>query len=377
MKITFAILSFWTLLLASTLSAPAVEVGPLVEQLKVVGPKGEGSGPAAEAWAELSKADAEQIPEILAGLTNANVLAANWIRSAVDAVAGRAAAEGKPLPAERLEAFVLDRGMNPRARRTAYELLLRADPTAADRLVPGFLDDPSVELRRDAVERVIGRADELDKAEKKDEATALYEKAFHAARDRDQIESLASVLKNRGREPDLAAHFGFVLHWKVIGPFDNTDEKGFDVVYPPETELNAAAEYEGKHGKVAWKDYVIPDPMGTLDFNKALEEEKFVFGYAWAEFESDAEREAQIRIASFNALKVWLNGRLIDEHNVYHGGSEFDQYVIPVTLKKGGNQILVKCGQNNQPQDWAKMWRFSLRVCDDAGGGLPAEGGKE
>ena len=364
------------LLLSIVASSHAVEIGPLVDQLKAVGPEGQGSAVAAKAWAELKTADVDQIPEILASLSDANPLAANWIRTAVDAIVDRAAAEGKPLPAKDLEAFVMNRKMDPRARRTAYELLLKADPSA-DRLVPRFLDDPSVELRRDAVALVIAEADELEKAGKKDEATALYEKAFHAARDRDQIQSLAGILKNRGREQDLASHFGFVRRWKVIGPFDNTDEKGFDVVYPPEKELNAAAKYEGKHGEVAWKDYTVPDAMGIFDFNNALEEEKFVFGYAWTEFESPEARDAQIRISSYNALKVWLNGKLIDQHKVYHGGWDFDQYVIPVKLKKGTNTILIKAGQNNQPQTWAKMWRFALRVCDATGGSLLSNDAKE
>jgi len=373
MKPAFRTLPILLLLLAVTAPSHAGDVGPLIDQLKTVGPGGQGSPAAAKAWAELSKADVGQIPEILASLSDANPLAANWIRTAVDAIVDRAAAQGTPLPAKELEAFVMNREMNPRARRMAYELLLKADPSA-DRLVPGFLDDPSVELRRDAVVLVIAEADELDKAGKKDEATALYEKAFHAARDRDQIQSLAGLLKKRGREPDLASHFGFVRQWKVIGPFDNTDEKGFDVVYPPEKELDANAKYEGKHGEVAWKDYTVPDAMGIFDFNKALEEEKFVFGYAWAEFESPEARDAQVRISSYNAIKVWLNGKLIDEHNVYHGGWDFDQYIIPVKLKKGTNTILIKAGQNNQPQTWAKMWRFALRVCDAAGGGiLPKE----
>ncbi len=370
MKATSVIFVSSAILLTVAVVAPAVEVAPLLDRLKEVGPRAQGAPPAAEAWAALSKADVDRIPEILAGLSDANVIAANWILTAVDAIVDRADAEGTPLPSEELESFVLDRSMNPKGRRVAYELLLRADPQAEERLVSGFLDDPSVELRRDAVALLIAEAEELDRSGNERRAIELYEKAFDASRDRDQIESIASILKKRDREPNLSSHFGFVLDWRVIGPFDNTDETGFDVVYPPEKALDASAEYEGKHGKVAWKDYLVPDPMGTLDFNKALQEEKFVFGYAWAEFESNAAREAQIRIASFNALKVWLNGELIDEHDVYHGGSEFDQYVVPVRLKKGINTILVKCGQNNQPQDWAKMWRFTLRVCDETGGGL-------
>src|SRR5437667_455342 len=42
--------------------------------------------------------------------------------------------------------------------------------------------------------------------------------------------------------------------WHYIGPFDNTGQKGFDAVYPPEKEINLAQKYLGKGGEQAvWK----------------------------------------------------------------------------------------------------------------------------
>src|SRR5262245_37164698 len=44
--------------------------------------------------------------------------------------------------------------------------------------------------------------------------------------------------------------------WYVIGPFDNTDNRGFETVYPPEKEIDLAKEYVGKGGvKVEWKEF--------------------------------------------------------------------------------------------------------------------------
>ena len=54
-----------------------------------------------------------------------------------------------------LEKFLVDRRHAPRSRRLAYEWLVRVDPAAADRLLPGMLDDPSLELRRDAVAQLL------------------------------------------------------------------------------------------------------------------------------------------------------------------------------------------------------------------------------
>src|SRR5437870_5163929 len=80
------------------------------------------------------------------------------------------------------------------ARRLAYESLLRVDKTAEQRLIPGMLNDPGAELRRDAVALVLQQADKAFTAKDKPGATAAYRKALAAARDRDQVERIAKRL---------------------------------------------------------------------------------------------------------------------------------------------------------------------------------------
>jgi hypothetical protein len=72
-------------------------------------------------------------------------------------------------------------------------------------------------------------------------------------------------------------------------------------------------------------------------------------------------------MGSANAVKLWLNGRLIDQHHAYHSGSAMDQFISGVVLQPGRNVILVKICQNEQTQDWAADWSFQLRVCDPLG----------
>ncbi len=350
------------------------DVAPLVKTLHAVGPQGAGHVEAARAWQQLAQADAAQLPAILAGLDGAGPLAANWIRTAVDAIAERQLQQGRPLPAADLEKFVRDRRHAPRARRLAYEWLLRADPAAKDRLIPGMLDDPSVELRRDAVARLVDRAAALQGAEKKAEAVALYRQALAAARDLDQVDLLVGRLGKLGVAVDLPRQLGALVRWKLLGPLDNTGGKGFDAVYPPEREIRLDASYPGKHGSVRWIDYTSPDPRGTVDFNKALVEEKGVAAYALAEFVADRPREVQLRLSSDNAVKLWLNGRLVDQQKVYHAGTQADQYVNRVRLEPGRNRILVKVCQNEQTEDWARAWDFKLRVCDETGGPVVSGG---
>ncbi len=359
----------WAVILLSAFSLPATgdDLEPLLKTLRAVGPKGAGNRRAARAWEQLVRADAEKLPAILAGLDGAGPVAANWIRTAVDAVAEDQLRRGGRLPAQRLEGFVLDRRHAPRARRLAYEWLVRVDPSAPQRLLGGMLDDPSLEIRRDAVARRIEQANVFQKQQRLAEAALVYREALTAARDLDQIKLLAGRLRKLGLTVDLPRHFGFVVRWKVIGPFDNTDEKGFDAVYQPERQLDLGARCQGKHGEVKWIEHLTEHEYGRVDLNKVLEEEKSVVAYATTEFVSKGRQEVEFRAGSHNAVKVWLNGRLVYGRNVYHMGSHIDQHVSRVVLEPGRSVILVKVCQNRIMEDWGRYWGFQLRVCDSKG----------
>ena len=366
-----------SVLLALVVGLPAVadEARPLLETLQTAGPKGAGSRELAQAWRKLAESDPKRLPAILEGLDGASPLAANWIGSAADAVARRTLDRGGTLPSKDLKAFLLDTRHSARARRLAYEWLVQLDPTTPERLLPGMLHDPSAELRRDAVDRLIGRAAKLS-----DEAAAAeYQTALSAARDLDQIRSLAGRLDKLGRKVDLARQLGCLVRWRVIGPWDNTDRKGFDTAYPPEqqTEPSFSETYEGKPKKteprtLKWIDHATEHALGEVDLNKVLVEEKNVVAYLATEFLSDKEQDVELRMTSNNAIKVWANGQLVARHEVYHGGGQFDQYAARASLRPGRNLILAKVCQNAQTQSWARKWSFQLRVCDPTGGAVLA-----
>jgi hypothetical protein len=332
--------------------------------------KGQGNAEAAEAWKALVQAEPAELPAVLKAFDEASPLAANWIRSAFEAIAQRALRRGEKLPAAELERFVLDTKRAPRARRLAYEYLARVDKTASDRLIPGMLNDPSTEFRRDAVARLLAQVEKLPK-ENKEKRLELYRQALSGARDQDQVDAIAAELKKLGHPVDLAAHFGLILRWKVIGPFDNMEKKGFDVPYPPEKEIDYKASYPGKKGTVQWNDHTTTDTYGMVDLNKAVGKNMGAAAYAATEFQSAKQQKVQLRIGSLCAVKVWLNGKLLAAHEVYHsGGGEIDQYICEGTLKPGRNLILVKCLQNEQTEEWAQNWDFQLRICDATGTGI-------
>ena len=78
---------------------------PLLARIKSVGREGAGNAEAASAWRELARQGAEELPTILAALDDADATAANWLRSAVDAIAERELTAGRSLPAAKLESF--------------------------------------------------------------------------------------------------------------------------------------------------------------------------------------------------------------------------------------------------------------------------------
>jgi hypothetical protein len=353
-------------------TARAADTAALVKQVRAVGGEGKGNEEAAKAWKELAASGPEALPVILAGMDGASVIASNWLRGTADAVAEKAAADGKPLPAAELEAFVKDTKHSPGPRRIAYELLVKADKTAPDRLLPGMLADPGHELRRDAVAHAVAAARKaLDDGDNK-AAAAGYRKALAGAVDQDQVDAITKALKPLGAEVDLATHFGFVRDWHLAVPFDNTGMAGFKVEYPPEKGVDLKAVYQGKKGAEArWKPYTTSDSYGKVDLNDVIGKLKGTIAYAYAIVESPEERPVQVRAGSFNAVKIFLNGKEIYFRDEYHHGMRLDQHIGSGTLKKGRNEILIKVCQNEQEDSWAQSWIFQLRLTDAVGQAVP------
>src|SRR5262245_40742216 len=149
MKTTTALIALLLGLGAS--SAAGAETGPLLAKIKAVSAEGAGNVEAARAWRELVKLGPNALIDTLTAFDEKEPISANWLRAAVDAIAERELAAKRPLPVAKLEAFVLETKHSGAACRLAYDWLVRVDATAPGRLIPGMINDPGAELRRDAV----------------------------------------------------------------------------------------------------------------------------------------------------------------------------------------------------------------------------------
>jgi hypothetical protein len=360
------------LLLAWGARAAAADLGPLLARIKAVGREGAGNADARDAGRQLAAAGPEALPAILAALDDADPTAANWLRTAADSIAERTLAAGRLLPAARLEAFVKDTRHSGRGRRLAYEWLVRVDPGAPDRLLPGMLHDPGAELRRDAVARVLDEAQSLLDRGDRTAALAAFRRALSGACDQDQVERIAARLKPLGVPVDPACHLGFVRSWLLAAPFDNTGGAGFRRAFPPETKVDLAATYTGKGGaRVSWVEHTTHDPYGIVALNKALGKHKGAVAYAFAAIDSPAARPVEVRVGCVTALKIFLNGKELFGREEYHHGMRMDQHVAHGMLRAGRNELRLKVCQNEQTEDWAQQWQFQARLCDEAGAAVP------
>jgi len=221
------------------------------------------------------------------------------------------------------------------------------------------IDDPPVAK----IVRNIQIANEYQDAGMLDRALQRYGKVLQM--DSENWEALIGttrILQRKGRGVEAAGYWeqlGFPPEsaWYVIGPFENSDNEGFDTVYPPEEEIDLDAEYESVYGATNWERWADGTPDGFVDFQYMFEPEEWVVSYAWTTVTSEETRQVQLRVGSDDDVKVWLNGEEVLSRKVARAASP-DQDVVTVTLNKGENQLLVKvCNREMR-------WGFYLRFTD-------------
>ncbi|MCY4553314.1 MAG: hypothetical protein OXC79_06535 [Candidatus Poribacteria bacterium] len=156
--------------------------------------------------------------------------------------------------------------------------------------------------------------------------------------------TIPGAISGRISEPSEVDYYRFTISegtslgpWWVIFPFDNVDEKGFDTVYPPETEIDFDKEYIGKEGrKIGWYK---TNRRGENVFSNVPEDD--VTGYALTYLESDRDQNYLLSLGSDDTIKIWVNDRLVFSKYIHRPLRRADD-VIQLPVSKGRNKILVK-----------------------------------
>lgn len=156
----------------------------------------------------------------------------------------------------------------------------------------------------------------------------------------------------------------FMRSWLFLGPIgvpwngdgyfpdEETANKFFD------TESLDVERFEPKV-RMAENDYewsYLYSEYGVVDLTPVFDK-WFVVAYAWSQVEMPEQTDAVLGIGSDDCVKVWLNGKLVHK---YLGGRGVvpDSDRVPVTFKKGKNQLVLKILNYGSP------WGFACRLLE-------------
>ncbi len=349
------------------MSIRADDIDAAITTLQKTEANNQGNQQAVPAIQRLQSAPSSALFRILEGMKNASPIGKNYLSGAAGSLYGRDPASLKT----QLESFLNDTKQDGEARYLVFQWLTDQQPQLRELMLDTMRDDPSLELRFDAIAQALQK---LDKSTEVAPLQALLDSARHP----DQIETIAKKLKQAGQEVDQAQVFGFLMKWHVIGPFDNVDQKHFNTVFDIEKDLVANAfdplkKYPGKSSEVTWQEYVSEDAAGIVDLAKPYNNEKGAIAYARAIFQAKQATEVEFRLGCINANKLWVNGQLVLMNEVYHAGMSIDQYIGRAKIKAGDNAVVLKVCQNEQTESWAQRWQFQLRVSDETGKAILAQ----
>lgn len=170
---------------------------------------------------------------------------------------------------------------------------------------------------------------------------------------------------------------GCISDWKLIGPFPAEAPQRLSVRTPFPVEasmrgdggVDLAVGYDAPAAtgsaatatavKLAWKDVGLMrgvDKRGRVNLGKVLGQREFCAAYAYHEWEEiHAGREAVLSCGSDDAIRIWLNGELVHDHEVRRGLTP-DQDQVTVRLREGVNRLLVKI------VNYENGWGFQVRI---------------
>jgi tetratricopeptide (TPR) repeat protein/transglutaminase-like putative cysteine protease len=171
--------------------------------------------------------------------------------------------------------------------------------------------------------------------------------------------TLAHERSDEAGRDALAAQVPGWLHFHVMGAWDNDQGRGFETVYSPERGVRLDAHEQGVLLPVSWRD--VPTPWyGTLDLGQRLTPNHWALAYAASGVRVGATGPYELRLTSTDPVKVWVNGTLVFTAERVESHA-FDQWVLPVTLRAGVNQVLIKTAHRDG------SWRLGARITGPGG----------
>ncbi len=178
-----------------------------------------------------------------------------------------------------------------------------------------------------------------------------------------EVAQAADPATYSGSKPDE-----FLRRWLILAPVpvagegkstpDDAAQKkafaedGFTGRDATEVQPRVGAKQTVGGKELEWR--LVESKENTIDLKAASGGGDFAIAYAWAEIDMPAPAKCVLGIGSDDAVKVWLNGKLIHEHWIARP-TQADDDIFPAQLKAGKNSLLMKV-QNIQGD-----WSFTCR----------------
>lgn len=194
-----------------------------------------------------------------------------------------------------------------------------------------------------------------------------------------QVESgakLAAAANVLDVERDEASAWdGLIEQWEITGPFRTPGSESTGIRYggPQQTSLPVKLPEPVLPSSTTWKKTDPRRELGMIHLpallGLSIPESQGKFAYARTTLSSAEDRRVILCLGADDTVQVWVNGEYVHGTTDPRSGA-LDQDRIPVQLKKGANQILLKVG--NSTDDWC----FCLRLADGVDGGLVEKPGE-
>jgi hypothetical protein len=150
--------------------------------------------------------------------------------------------------------------------------------------------------------------------------------------------SVVKFIKN------IKEQYTYLTDWWIIGPFDNPDEIGLNLRYPPENEFDIGKSYLAKNNKsISWK-YIENKESGYIDFIKFFGDPNDGVAYAKTTIQLKQAGKIKIGLGSNDGVKLWINGVLVHTNKTARKAVP-NQDIVKVNMRKGNNNILIKVDQ--------------------------------
>lgn len=149
----------------------------------------------------------------------------------------------------------------------------------------------------------------------------------------------------------------FPKQWNLIGGFPAGPDFGYSTDFGPESKVDLSATYQAGDQRIGWR---TQDANGPLWLHEIVKPSSRSVAYLHTYVICPDQRTATALVSVDDAGKLWVNGELVwAVPGVNHMVA--DKYAVPVRLKKGTNEVLIKAGQGDG------AWGVAFRIADPKG----------